>query len=71
MSGNISLKPSLCNGKGGQDEVIFLMKFKAWGRTQGMGALFNVNFESTLPATEAAVSNLGDNTDKKKEDTKN
>ena len=71
MSGNKSLEPPLCNGKGGQDGAIFLMKFKAWGGTQDMGVLFEANFENTLPATEAIVLNLRDDTDKKKDDTKN
>ena len=50
-----SSKPPLCNDKGGHDETIFLMKFEAWGRTHSMGALFDANYESTLPATEATV----------------
>ena len=41
------------------------MKFEAWGGTQDMGALFDANFESTLPATEAAVLNLSNDNEKK------
>ena len=52
MSGYKSLKPSLCNDKGGQDKTIFLMKFEAWGGIQDLGDLFKANFESTLPATK-------------------
>ncbi len=53
MSGNKSLKPTLCNSEGGQDGAIFLMKFKAWGGTQDMGDLFDANFDNTLPATKS------------------
>ncbi len=43
------------------------MKFKAWGGTQDMGALFDANFENTLPATEAAVLDLTNNSEKKQD----
>ena len=56
------MKPPLCNDKGGQDGAITLMEFEAWYRTQDMGALSDLNFEATLPATEATMLNLGDDT---------
>ena len=34
------------------------MKFEAWGGNQDMGALFDVNFENTLPATGTTVLDL-------------
>ena len=70
MSGNKSLKPPLCNYKGEQDGAIFLLKFKAWGGTQDMGALFDANFEATLPYTKATVLNLGSDDEKKKDNTR-
>ncbi len=35
-----------------------------------MGALFDANFEATLPATEATVLNLGDDAEKKQDDAR-
>ena len=70
MSGNKSLKPPLCNSKGGQDGVIFLMKFEAWGRTEDMGALFDTNLETTLPATEATGLDLNNDNEKKQDTTR-
>ncbi len=50
--------PHLCNDKGEQDGLIILMKFKDWDGTQDMGALFDANFKTSLPATEADILNL-------------
>ncbi len=68
MSGNKSLKPHLCNGKGIQNGEILTIKSKAWGGTQDMEALFRDAFETEFPATEAEAINLTDLAEKVQED---
>ena len=55
---NSKSKPSRCNGKGGRDFIVFGIHFKAWLHTQGIGAVLDPNFESTLPNAESDRTGL-------------
>ena len=55
---NSKSKPPRYNGKGGRDFIVFGIHFKAWLHTQGIGAVMDANFESTLPDAESDCTDL-------------
>jgi hypothetical protein len=63
MSNNNSLyvsKPTKFEGKQGSAYVIWSIKFRSWSGVKGIRATLAPSFDSKLPATEEAVL---DNTD--------
>ncbi len=50
--------------------MIFLITFEAWSGTQDTGAVFDANFQTTLPSTEATALNIGDVAEKAQDDTR-
>ena len=51
-------KPLRYNGKGGRDFIVFSIYFKVWLHTQGIRAVMDPNFESSLPNAESDRANL-------------
>lgn len=46
------------NGKGGSDFIVFIIIFKAWLHTQGVGAVLDANFDTLLLDKESDCSTL-------------
>ena len=57
-------KPPKFEGKQGSAYVIWSVKFQSWAGVKGVRATLNSSFESKLPATEDAILDDTDPTQK-------